>query len=324
MAPEIAGGVAGALKGAQMGRAAGVPGMVIGGAVGGIGGAALGKQAQSRLGLQEEETPLESVGEATKEEAIARAITSGLGVAGKVAAPFVKPLTKAGREFLESLDIIAPDAKTEDLFISSSTFDPNATSTRNIIDAQDNILNERLLTTFEETGGRADALRAKKLSDAVLEARRVSDAESAFMRTRDRINDRLVGAIKPNTAIGKIDQVQGEAIKNSFNAKLKSFGPQFKELDKELIPLRRKIRVPLGNAPQAIQNLRPELKQDLPSKTVDNLLDTIAKKLGTKGDVSMVTLTRDRTVTPAQLRALDQEIDNILPNFSENKNVNRS
>lgn len=319
IAPEIIGGVTGGLKGAKLGRAvAGAPGGLLGGIIGGIGGSTVGKQIQSEAGLTEPQTIGGSALEAGKEEAIGRAITSGLGVAGKVLSPFIKPLTRKGREFLESLDLVKPGQKTEDLFIKSSTFNPNDPSPRNIIDAQENLLNERLLTTFEESGGRVDALRAKKLSDAVAASRRTSDANSAFMKNRDIINKRLKEALKPGTPTDRIDKVLGDTIKNSFNAKLKSYNPRFKELESQILPLRKRVAYNTGDALSKIENTRDAFVAKLPERDVEKIFEVIRKKL-TPSAISG--LTGQSRISAQQLKSLDNEIEALLPQFSENKNV---
>ena len=333
ISPEIAAGIFGGMKGQKIGRTiAGGPGGLVGGVIGGIGGSVLGKQAQSELGLTKPETLGRSTVEAGKEEAIGRAVTSAAGITGKLLSPFVKPITRKGRQFLESLDLISP-AKPEDLFIKSSTFNPNNPSPRNIIDAQENILNERLLTTFEETGGRTDALRAKKLSDAVADARRVSDANSAFMRNRDVINDRLQRVLKPTTSAERIDKVLGDTIKNSFNAKLKSYNPRFTELESKILPLRSKVKYKTGDVLEKIRGTKAAFEEKLSQKEVESIFALFEKRLQTKIPASKILDESGNLVRPSaklipkdiitskELKSLDNEIESLLPKFSESKNV---
>jgi len=334
ISPEIAAGIFGGIKGQKIGRTiAGAPGGLVGGVIGAIGGSVLGKQTQSELGLTKPETLGRSALEAGKEEAIGRAITSATGIAGKILSPFIKPITRKGRQFLESIDLIVPAQKAEDLFIKSSTFNPNNPSPRNIIDAQENILNERLLTTFEETGGRTDALRAKKLSDAVADSRRVSDANSAFMRNRDVINDRLRRVLKPTTSAERVDKVLGDTIKNSFNAKLKSYNPRFKELESKILPLRRKVKYKTGDVLEKIRGTKAAFEEKLSQKEVESIFALFEKRLQTKIPASKILdesgnlirpeakLIPKEIITSKELKSLDNEIESLLPKFSDSKNV---
>jgi hypothetical protein len=310
IAPEMAGGIAGGIKGQKLGRAVAGPfGGVVGGALGGIAGSALGKQTAAGLGLAPEQTVAGSLGEATKEEAIGRAITSGLGVAGKVAAPVIRPITKKVQNLLTKSGLAEPSIKTEDLFINSSTFDPNIKNPRNIIEAQENLFNERLLTTFEETGGKVDALRAQKLNDAVVESRRVSNAESAFLKNREIINNRLQKSLLPETSSTRLDSVLGDSIKNSFNTKLKSFSPRFKELQQQIVPLRKKVSYNVGDTVDKIKGVEDFVRDSLSGKEADILLETVSDRLS------------KNTITAADLRVLDNDIESLLPKFSESKDV---
>lgn len=317
--PEIAGGITGGLAGEKLGRPLGGAGRLAGGIIGGVLGSTSGKEAQQAIGLQAQESTAANLGEATKEEAAARAITSTMGITGKLLAPIVKPITREARAFAESLGLMKPqDGKNiEDLFISSSTFNPQTKDARNIIDAQDNILNERMLTVFEETGGKVDAKRALSLAETATKARQVSDAESAFMVNRDDINRRLQKALSGNLATDKVQQVQANAVRDSFNQYFKGFNSKFDAIKSELTPLRSKIKIPTGDAVARVEAKQQEVINSLGEKEGRQLIDLITNSLRTGVDE----LGLKKPFTLQDLKNLDNKVKNLIPKFSDSKEV---
>lgn len=333
--PEIAGGISGGLMGEKFGRPFGSGGRVLGGIAGGILGSTAGKEAQQGLGLQQEQTTGSNVGEAAKEEAVARAITSGLGIGGKLLAPIVKPITKEARAFAESLGIVKPQEgkNIEDLFISSSTFNPQAKDARNIIDAQDNILNERMLTVFEETGGRADVKRAMDMQEAVAQSRRVSDVESTFLANRDKINQRLEKALTADIGTDRLQNVQARGIRDSYNQYFKGFNKKFENIKRELIPLRSKVvyKIPKDTMSKVLAK-RARIEDSVTQEEARKLITAVesvlmesrpaSKILGVDGKPirESSTALKER-ITDKSLKDLDNKIKSMLPKFSDSKDV---
>lgn len=303
--PEIAGSVFGGIEGFNIGRRFGTPAAVGGSIVGSILGSTGGKEVSQGLGIKEDQTLSQNILESTKEELVGRGILTGLGVASKVAAPVVSPVVNKAK----SLFGIEAEKPIEDLFLSSSIFDPSLNNPRSIIDAQENILNKRMLTTFEETGGKADAQRMEKLAKRVMESRKYLDSQSNFLANREVINDKLRKALSPKQGFDRVDLAMSDSVKDSFNAALKSFAPKFKSIENELIASRKAATLPVGDTPKLIESQRELLNQKLGRKQADVLIKTINSQLG-KPRVSL-----------ADLKEIDNSIDNLLPKFSESKDV---
>jgi hypothetical protein len=318
ISPEIVGGITGGIYGQKIGSPFGVVGSLAGSVVGGIAGSVLGKTTQQELGLQPKESASSNIGEATKEEFIARVVTTGLGVAGKLAAPLIKPITKEAVSYAEKLGLLKPSEgkNIEDLFISSSTFNPMTKDPRNIIDAQNNVLNERILTVFEETGGQADAKRALKLANIVKNVRGVSDAESAFMINRDKINQKLQKALSVDNGAEKLQKLQANSVKQSFNQYFMAFNKKFDAIKSELDPLKAEAKIPVGNAIAEIEKRTLAVSNSLGREEGEKLLKIVTDSLRKGSDVS-----GQVPLTLQDLHDLDMKVKNVLPKFSPSKEV---
>jgi hypothetical protein len=319
--PEMAGGVYGGITGARFG----VPGSIIGG----IAGAATGKEAQQKLGF-EPDIPLKStIKEATVEEAIGRAIAAPLLLGKRFIYDPVKniiadkssatqeAIPENAKKLFRKLRIIDESnkptnlGKNPDLFINSRIFDPKDPTPKNIIDAQKNLFNERLLTVFEETGGAADAKRAQELSDIIAKTKGGSEAESKFLTNRRTINTTLQKKLSATSDQSTLDRNLGQALQSSFNNKLKSFNPKFNELNKQIVPLRPKVKYNAFNTYQKLQDAKPFIEESLDTKDTKKLYDTIDKYLLEKKPV--------KTVTAKALKNLENDLD--PGTFSESKDV---
>ena len=333
MSPEMAGGVYGGITGARFG----IPGSIIGG----IAGSAMGKEAQQKLGF-EPDIPLEStIIEAAGEEAMGRAITAPflLGkrfiydpVKNKIADKFSatqEAIPENAKKLFRKLNIIdefnKPTnlGKNPDLFINSRTFDPKDPTPKNIIDAQKNLFNERLLTVFEETGGAVDAKRAQELSDIIAKTKGVSEAESKFLTNRRTINTILQKKLSATSDQSILDRNLGQALQSSFNNKLKSFNPKFTELNKQIVPLRPVVKYNTFNAYQKLQDAKPFIEASLDTKDTKKLYDIIDKYFlkYEKPVLNLTNLVRKpiKTLTAKDLKKLENDLD--PGTFSDSKDV---
>jgi len=252
---DLAGGVAGGMTGAGLGTAvAPGPGTVVGGMTGGIIGATVGKELDELAGTRPDHHIATNAVISTGEEIGGRAI-------GAVAKPVVN-LVDSGIQ--KAFGFSRTPRTIDDVMLRESDINPLDTG-RTIQSAQENVLDERLLTVFEETGGRAGQGLQAMLDEAATVSKRNSSLASEFVKTRREVNTRILEKIRPG---GKPASSQGLelAVKEAATSSRKILGDQLNTLDEILVKGRGKVQIPVGDIDSdfgnAIKFIRAKLSPD--------------------------------------------------------------
>ena len=272
---DIPGGMAGAATGAKLGSTFGPIGTVIGGTLGGIAGATGCKQIDGARGLRPDESLLGSLGKSTLEEGVGvvgGAATAGVLRAGQAVArpvleaaePIIAPVRDRLSNFLLDMGVPVRKGSVKNGIVDSTARDPLDIVPRDIVDAQENLLGERLLTVFEETGGQFGAGDQKRLLETVAKMKGQGREISQTLKTRQAINQRLQRRLgdTQNLTVKQLNTENnelGSLIKNSFLGVRENFDKQSRQVAGQINRLAPKVQVDIAN----IKNTLPSIEQSL-------------------------------------------------------------
>lgn len=308
-AGDIGGSVGGSMAGAYVGAPLGPVGIVGGGIIGGIGGGTAGKEIDEARGTRDENSAWMNALYSTGEELGGRALAS-------MAKPFVDPLISGAQKMGRKIGIFDEPRSVEDLMMKTDRVDPTESDSVDIRQAQENILGERMLNIYEETGSRAGQGLQARLDKEVMAARNVADTNSSFLKNRKEINNRIKTKLDSPKLIDMSDYQLANDIKGAFTNLYKGYKA---ELD-ELQPLRAKyaeqVKIPLKNIEEEIYQQKSLIRQELGDEATGKVYGVLNKYLTKEVDGGVEF--KD-SVSYSDLIAMRQEIGDVMGRFNPNK-----
>lgn len=284
---DVAGSVAGGMTGQKYGAVAGLPGRVGGGILGGILGSTAGKQVDQEIfGTQESQDLSSDFLQSTKEEFTGRAL-AWVG----------KPVVSLADSVVNKLSgnrvgVTAPKT-IDDLFLKDE-------SGRTIQEAEKNLTGDNVLTTFEATGGKAGGPIQAELDSRAVIAGKNAITESATLKTRGEIYNKIRMKLEPSTTQESLSQ----GIKDGLVFAKDSFDRKLGTIDKVLIPGRSKVKIDISDTASKDYN---GIANDLA-----DIRSSLLQKLGSKKGNQLASLVDNALTEPIKgMKGIRQYRDNI-------------
>lgn len=310
VAPEAigstAGGMAGAAAGGMIGAVAGPPGVAIGALIGGVSGAVAGGAAGRQLG-QVGELGAESAAQSLKESALGEA--EGRVIA-RVVSPAAGALLRGADRTAQALGLKRKASDALDALLLSGPLGQEIPFDR-VIDAQENILGRRMLTVFEESGGRVGAQKTRMVANVLDEQRRRNNTINILQKRNDDIRGRITERLGPQ-ADPAVRAQNAELTRSLMSTEAEKFGEALSGLGAELRNLRRGVKVPLQvEAVNAqLETIAANMAQDVGTLQASRLLRRVEDILVDQGNVRSA-------VGLDELKDLDEQIKGVIGEFSD-------
>lgn len=309
---DPAGSVGGSIAGGRMGRALGPVGMMAGSIAGGIVGGAAGKEARQAVDPSvTDQTFMENIGQSAKEEAIGLGLSVPAGFAVRKGAELLAPAYQQVNRLVSGKPSKSM-TEIESQYLTQKDVNPFDASGDTIVDAQKRVFEEeRPLTIFEETRGRVGSRQSEELGDKVLRSSQESAMQSTFLQNRKKMNERLRDVLG-NKGVEKTEEATGRVLLKNMTDVLGTFNNEYETLTKTMQDLGSTISINPSrtNVVEKLRAAANNAPQELGESQTEKLFTPIYRVIAD-----------GQPITATQLRTLEANIKNDLPDFSQAKDV---